>query len=675
MKSGIYGLCSIFLSALTFFSCDQTTDLELPLIVTGVASEIDSSGVTFSAKILGDVRGDGLKYGFVWGVDEYPTIDGSDKYIVHDVPDKGVISRRVTTTFIEGVRYNVRAFLQDGDNISYGRAVSFISLGSKAPKITDFAPEIANIGDTIRITGDNFSCIGDKNVVYFGKSLSMIIKATQDTLWAIVPEKLKEFPAEITVSILNNISSCPKKFDVIFPEFTDFNPKTGAFRSIITITGKDFLKTRKTPQVYFDRYKAVVTQTGNESLQVIVPDSLDKKSSFITVKVNNKNYVFTSSFNLDRVIISDFSPRTAKTGSTITLTGSNFSPLASNNSVTIGGLKANVISAGMNELKVVLPSQNVGYYHSRNASVSVIVAEEKQVYTNHLIIDDAWFRLKNIPDNVLTALGIMPACFSVNDKGYVGLHSNNVFWEYDPAYQSWRRVADFPGKSRSAATGFAIGKNIYFGTGYANLTDSISGQWGFSDWWKFDTENNTWIRLKEITPGIRYGSVAFTVNNVGYLGTGKNGGYLSDIWKYNLSGDSWTKVTDYIFSGTQKEGMYRGVAVATSNAAFIGLGSTNNQIPNIFKYTPSTNTWKQLPAFPEAGYECYPQGFCLNDRAYIKSYFATGFYFYNESTSKWVKEVADQKSFKETSIIFTIGNKAYIGLPSTAYMWEFDPGR
>lgn len=673
MKS--LAFCLFFFFALMFFSCNQASDVDYPIIVTGLATEIDSSGVTFSAKVLGDRPDHGLKYGFVWGTKSNPVIDGSDKYIIHDLPDDGVISRHVSTTFSEGIKYYVRAFLQNKDHIFYGQTVSFVSLGSKAPKITGFTPDKANLSDTILIFGDHFSYIKEKNVVHFGECLSQVIEATQDTLWVLVPEKLNVSPAGISVSILNNIAVCSEAFNVLYPTLTDFNLKAGTYGSVVTITGKDFLISRKSMHVYFGRFKADIIQFHDESLQVIVPDSMNTKSCSITVRVNNKNDSFTTPFQLNPMTVTDFNPKTAKTGATITFTGSNFCPLKSNNSVIIGGLAANILSVTPNELKVVLPGQDAGYYESRTASVKLEVAEEKQTCNSPLVINDIWFRLRNIPDDVMPGinLGNKPVCFSANNKGYAGLDFNHIFWQFDPLNQSWTRMADFPGTKRTETAGFVIGKNIFMGTGCANQMDSIPGEWAFRDWWRFDTENNLWTPLKNVPFGFRYGAVAFTVNNTGYFGTGMNGGFFSDIWKYDSSGDNWTKVTDYVW-GTGKEGMYRGVAVATADVAYIGLGSTDHQNPTIFKYTPAVNTWKRLPDFPQASYECYPQGFSLNGRVYIKTV-GSPVYYYDEVSSGWVNQEPERFSAYGTLIIFTIGNKAYIGQSSNNHMWEFDPTR
>ena len=42
------------------------------------------------------------------------------------------------------------------------KTLSFISLGSEAPTITDFYPENGTLGDTITIEGKNFSYIDNK---------------------------------------------------------------------------------------------------------------------------------------------------------------------------------------------------------------------------------------------------------------------------------------------------------------------------------------------------------------------------------------------------------------------------------------------------------------------------------------------------------------------------------
>ncbi|MBK6821258.1 MAG: hypothetical protein IPG85_17330 [Bacteroidetes bacterium] len=42
--------------------------------------------------------------------------------------------------------------------------------------------------------------------------------------------------------------------------------------------------------------------------------------------------------------------------------------------------------------------------------------------------------------------------------------------------------------------------------------------------------------------GARLGAVGFAMNNEGYIGTGYDGTYKRDLWKYNPLSNTWTQM-------------------------------------------------------------------------------------------------------------------------------------
>jgi hypothetical protein len=54
--------------------------------------------------------------------------------------------------------------------------------------------------------------------------------------------------------------------------------------------------------------------------------------------------------------ISSFSPSSGPTGSTVTINGSGFDNIFTNNAVFIGGIRANVVSSTVNQIDVIVPA-------------------------------------------------------------------------------------------------------------------------------------------------------------------------------------------------------------------------------------------------------------------------------------------------------------------------------
>lgn len=673
-------ILGIVLILLILLSCKKQQEYPYPLIFTGDVTNITSNGANFNAKIVDLNKIQITEYGFVWDLVPNPTIDNSEKYVIHETPKAGVISASISTTLQQGVTYFVRAFVRNSDYISYGKQVTFNSLGSLAPKITDFMPKTGKLNDTIKIVGHNFSYKTDENIVKFAGFKTKVIKSNQDTLWVIVPTNLNSLSSLISVSIQGNEVSSTDKFNLIAPVITDFQARTASFGSQVTIYGKNFMSNPTTLYVCFDKYVAKVNEVHSDYIIVTVPDSLNKWQCNIRIGMNNLVATSTDLFNLKMFTINDFSPKVALTGNTITVTGSGFSPLSYNNKVKIGGFDAYITNTYTNKLEVILPQQWVGSYITRNVKIDVEVLGENKEYDKTLLINDKWFRLKDSP--VSNNLSLYPNYgyfnyFVYKEKVYTGLNNQSQFWEYNPANDSWKKLADFPGIPRLRGVGFVIDGKIYFGTGFSNNNEDLK------DWWVYDINTNTWSQKKDFTGNARSYALAFSIGNSGYVGGGTlRKSYIffmgfRDFWKYSPADDSWIKVTDYPMSATA--GIWNGTTVVNNNCAYISLVEERLTDSDyncwMYKYNPSDNSWQRLANVPFQGFASY--SFVFDGKIYIP-YGAAWFYSYTDSSNSWTKvdwAMSEITSDINEGIGFTSGGKIYVGLGSGNSIWECDPSR
>jgi N-acetylneuraminic acid mutarotase len=667
----------IFLALLV--SCENIREYEYPLIQTGDITDIDSTGAVFNAKIadLGKEKVD--EYGFVWDTKQEPDILRSEKYKISTLPKTGAVKEHISTTLKNGVKYYVRAFIKSNNYLTYGKEVSFTSSGSEAAVIDDFEPKVGNLGDTVLIFGKNFSYILSNNIVQFNQFKASVISATQDTLMIIVPQGLNSKSSIISVSIQGKEALSDSEYNLITLELSDFQAKTASFRSRINLSGKNFNSNPQSLHVYFDKFEAAIVELSDQNLIVTVPDSLDKKSCMIRVKMNNITNSFSEYFNLKTVTLTDFTPKVAVTGATISLTGQDFSPVIKNNKVTIGGLNSTVTYASTSELKVTLPKQDIGYYQDRNSEIIVEVLGDNIKYSEKLLINDKWFRLKNSPISKIAPPDYasnyaLTNCFVSNGKAYIGMNNRSEFWEFNPYNGGWKRLSDFPGLHRWYGTGFAIENKIYYGTGSSDQKD-------LNDWWVYDIGSDSWSAKTSFPGTARTGAVAFSIGNSGYLGTGFDWGFNSslrgynDFWKYNPADDSWIRISDYPMMDYW--GIWWGVGIANEQDAFIGLGSTivsGNYSQRIFKYSPLTDTWKRISNYPFPGGNV-PLSFILDGKTYIKTGATKDFYFYNDNLDTWSLLQTDILSDYFGGISFSSGGKAYVGLGQTNSMWEYDPSK
>jgi hypothetical protein len=160
--------------------------------------------------------------------------------------------------------------------------------------------------------------------------------------------------------------------------------------------------------------------------------------------------------------------------------------------------------------------------------------------------------------------------FGVNSGDYL-----NDLWRYDPALDSWTMAAgsatiDQPGSaagpgSRLGAASWAAGGKLWLfgGEGY-DFAGTAAGVGKLNDLWRF-TPNvagtaGSWAMIDGDTlaneagtassPGARSAAAAWadTSGNLWLFGGsgydfGGNHGYLNDLWKFDTTADSWSKIS------------------------------------------------------------------------------------------------------------------------------------
>lgn len=212
---------------------------------------------------------------------------------------------------------------------------------------------------------------------------------------------------------------------------------------------------------------------------------------------------------------------------------------------------------------------------------------------------DRWDRIADFPGNGRTAA----VAFSVNGKGYVGTGYDgnkklNDLWEYDPNLNTWTQKDDFIGGARYKAVGFALGNYGYIGTGYGDdLVDKI-------DFYRFDpaaSAGSQWIKVQSIGGSKRRGATAFTNNGKAYVCTGINNGvFLTDIWEYDPTADSWTKKTELDDDEDWSILRQNASSFVQDGKAYVFLGEKSGTLSDVWEYDFTADTWLEKTSFEGA---------------------------------------------------------------------------
>jgi len=203
--------------------------------------------------------------------------------------------------------------------------------------------------------------------------------------------------------------------------------------------------------------------------------------------------------------------------------------------------------------------------------------------------DNEWYQKTNFPRGIVDGIS-----FSIGDKGYAGLgisctlnsyimwehNETNDFYEYDPLYNKWTRLNDFPGAPRSNAIGFTYNGKGYVGLGYDYQSEKIY----FTDFWEYDPTTDSWTRLKDFPGQGRSSAIGYGTNNYCYIGMGEP----NDFFRYNIRTKEWEALS--YLPGSKR---YDGYSFCIDNSIYYGGGMTegdtayNTIYSDLWKYTPT----------------------------------------------------------------------------------------
>ncbi len=222
-----------------------------------------------------------------------------------------------------------------------------------AINVTNMAPAFGTVGDTITLTGTGFSTVAANNTVKFGSitvpTTDVTVNGTGTQITAKVPDGI--FNTQSVTVEVGATTSNGSDFEVT-PRITSLDVGFAKIGGNVEIRGDGFSTTASENIVRFGSVLASnVTVLTSKHLRAQVPPGLFGQPN-LTVQVGNQ----TSTASIFRIqgFISSISSNTATPDTVITLTGSGFSGVASDNRVRFGTGGAVVIPTSVNAAKTML---------------------------------------------------------------------------------------------------------------------------------------------------------------------------------------------------------------------------------------------------------------------------------------------------------------------------------
>ncbi|MGE0588000.1 MAG: IPT/TIG domain-containing protein [Cyclobacteriaceae bacterium] len=139
------------------------------------------------------------------------------------------------------------------------------------------------------------------------------------------------------------------------PTIVSFDPPQGSPGTTVTITGTNFSTTAIENVVQFNGITATVTASTSTTITTSVPAGASTGSISVSIGCNTSisaDYIVTASGS---PAITSFTPSSGPIGTTVIITGTNFDPTPSSNTVSFNGTMATVTSASATNLTVSVP--------------------------------------------------------------------------------------------------------------------------------------------------------------------------------------------------------------------------------------------------------------------------------------------------------------------------------
>ncbi|MEN6454820.1 MAG: IPT/TIG domain-containing protein [Prolixibacteraceae bacterium] len=239
---------NIYLSLLfllTWIACRKEDEArDFPELTTSSDLMITNDGVIFSARIEMHGGSTIIDHGAVFFLKEDESAGDYNRISLGKFPGGNSFTVNIDRNLQEGKDYGAKAYLQTEVKTVYGNPVYFVSKGSRSPKIKNFSPEEAFVGDTVEISGEYFASRNLDNIVCFGNSKAAPFSSC-DTLLKVVVPTLSATNIPLKIEVAGKLSEPARHFSLRPPVIKKYAPAEVLPGEDVKISGKGFLQIDK----------------------------------------------------------------------------------------------------------------------------------------------------------------------------------------------------------------------------------------------------------------------------------------------------------------------------------------------------------------------------------------------------------------------------------------------
>ena len=229
----------------------------------------------------------------------------------------------------------------------------------------------------------------------------------------------------------------------------------------------------------------------------------------------------------------------------------------------------------------------------------------------------------------------------------------------------WIEKNDFTGGKRERSVAFSIENLGYICSGVNTSEVSLN------DLWVYNPNTDSWEQKANLPGSVRRNAIGFSINGIGYVGMGMDSVIasesipLNDFWAYNPLDNSWEQKANY--PGNGGTGIYFSTAFTADGKGYVcgGKFGANSYSNELWEYKPSIDQWSQRTNFP-GGVRYQLSSFTIDNKGYVglgvnQDVYKKDFYVYNPGSNQW-SQIQDFPTERGSASSFSIFNRGYICL-------------
>ncbi|MDR3251413.1 MAG: hypothetical protein LBT42_07120 [Tannerella sp.] len=263
------------------------------------------------------------------------------------------------------------------------------------------------------------------------------------------------------------------------------------------------------------------------------------------------------------------------------------------------------------------------------------------------------------------------AYFAIGDNFYmlggdIGSKYTDELWYYSVAEDVWRSRWAFKGGEAKWQFGIRYGSDAFVYGGIDENGNEVP------DLYRYESNSNMWSGPFQ-APDTLYQTVGYAYSNSLYYIGGKSDTVKNNVWSYHVVLDQWKKETDFPVK------QYGGIAVVINNIAYVGMGKDELNICNgkiwypIYDVDTQELIWYLKTTCPTsmysgnilAGVACRQRIYVIDSDYYILEY--------EPVTNVWMKKSQLPAGSRNIHCVYEMGSKIYIGLGSSNSLIIYDP--